>query len=123
MKPAAMPPLPSHLLILALLMPLTQLTDAEPSPSWDASFDDAPATFPAEGFTSPHPEIRALFFAGPPYQGKPTRVSAYLGLPPIPATLVGDTATATLPPDARLYYVNLTDVRGLVVSTEYYATP
>lgn len=33
--------------------------------------------------TSESEEIKAIFFAGPPYQGKPTRVFAWLGIPKV----------------------------------------
>lgn len=39
-----------------------------------------PATFPAPGFEGPE-GVKALFFEGPSYQGKPTRVFAWYGVP------------------------------------------
>jgi dienelactone hydrolase len=40
----------------------------------------APAMFPAEGFVA-EGAIRPLFYSGPVWQGRPTRVFAWLGLP------------------------------------------
>ncbi len=52
------------------------------TPVWDqAILNQTPETFPAEPFRSKYPEVRALFHAGLPYQGKPTRVFAWLGMP------------------------------------------
>jgi len=49
-------------------------------PMWDlAALSKPPATFPAEGFTGAG--VRALFYAGLPYQGRPTRVFAWIGIP------------------------------------------
>lgn len=58
---------------------------AEPTgPMWDlAALSAAPATQPAEGFTSASPNIRALFYDSVPYHGQPTRVFAWLGLPKV----------------------------------------
>jgi dienelactone hydrolase len=49
-------------------------------PIWDMKkLGQAPQVFPAEGF---HAEgMRAVFFEGPPFHGKPTRVFAWIGLP------------------------------------------
>ena len=41
---------------------------------------EAPAQFPAEGFSA-EGELRATYFAGLPWKGRPTRVFAWLGLP------------------------------------------
>lgn len=43
-----------------------------------------PAEHPAEGF-APEGALRPLFFEALPWQGKPTRVFAWLGVPPAPA--------------------------------------
>ncbi len=46
-----------------------------------------PATFPAEGFSTDG--VRAFFYEGPPFQGRPTRVFAYYGAPRVePGTKV-----------------------------------
>lgn len=42
-----------------------------------------PAVYPAEGFNAPG--VRALFYEGELYQGRPTRVFAYYGVPKVPA--------------------------------------
>jgi dienelactone hydrolase len=50
-------------------------------PMWDLQrFSAAPPTYPAEGFAEAG--VRALFFEGPPYDGRPTRVFAWIGFPP-----------------------------------------
>ncbi|MBI4557759.1 MAG: acetylxylan esterase [Candidatus Hydrogenedentes bacterium] len=52
-----------------------------PKTPWDWTvLSSAPKTFPAEGF--PADGVRSLFFEGPPYHGKPTRVFAWYGAPP-----------------------------------------
>jgi len=49
-------------------------------PMWDLQrFAQAPPTYPAEGFAGEG--VQALFFAGPPYEGQPTRVFAWMGFP------------------------------------------
>ena len=64
---------------------------AEPAgPMWDlAELSQPPRTWLAEGFSSSSSEsgesIRAVFFAGPAYQGRPTRVFAWIGLPKMAA--------------------------------------
>jgi len=53
-------------------------------PMWDmAKLGKAPTTWPAPGFEAKG--MRALFFEGPPYEGQPTRVFAWIGLPEVPA--------------------------------------
>jgi len=50
-------------------------------PMWDIKgLSQPPKVYPAEGFP-PTERVRALFFQGPPYRGKPTRVFAWLGIP------------------------------------------
>ncbi len=52
-------------------------------PMWDlAALSKPPATFPADGFTGAG--VKALFYAGLPYQGQPTRVFAWIGIPEHP---------------------------------------
>lgn len=47
---------------------------------WDMTrLSQAPATYPAEGFAAEG--VQALFYEGLPYQGKPTRVFAWMGIP------------------------------------------
>jgi dienelactone hydrolase len=49
-------------------------------PMWDlAALAKPPATFPAEGFSGEG--VRALFYEGLPYQGQPTRIFAWIGIP------------------------------------------
>lgn len=54
---------------------------AEPvGPMWDLkALSKPPRTYPADGFSEPG--VRALFFEGPAYRGKPTRVFAWMGIP------------------------------------------
>ena len=50
---------------------------------WDLeALSNAPAEYPAPDFDEPG--VRALFFAGLPYQGKETRVFAWAGMPDAP---------------------------------------
>lgn len=53
-------------------------------PMWDLErLSRPPRTFPAEGF---HEDgVEALFYAGPVFRGKPTRVFAWVGLPNVAA--------------------------------------
>ncbi|MGB8167495.1 MAG: prolyl oligopeptidase family serine peptidase [Chthoniobacteraceae bacterium] len=52
------------------------------APIWDvAALAAAPKTFPAEPIRAEG--MKAIFFEGLPYQGKPTRVFAWLGLPKV----------------------------------------
>ncbi len=61
---------------------------------WDfAALSQPPATFPASDFQAEG--VRAVFFAGLPYHGRPTRVFAFYGLPtnaapakPVPAVVL-----------------------------------
>ncbi len=57
---------------------------AEPAgPMWDMkTLSETPKVYPAEGFQSTE-GMRALFFEGPPYRGKPTRVFAWLCVPKV----------------------------------------
>lgn len=55
-------------------------------PMWDLErFAQAPPTWLAEGFDSGDERITPLFFAGPAFAGRPTRIFAWLGLPSVPA--------------------------------------
>ncbi len=65
---------------LAVLM-AAQITHAEEPCPWDvAAFQKPPATTPAP--LPPGVEgVQAVFFDGPPFQGRPTKVFAYYGLP------------------------------------------
>ncbi|NKB70301.1 MAG: prolyl oligopeptidase family serine peptidase [Candidatus Latescibacteria bacterium] len=50
---------------------------------WDCEkLAEPPETFAAPGFSAPG--VEALFFAGEPYQGKETRVFAWMGMPYVP---------------------------------------
>ncbi len=77
---------------LALLLPPTSgLRAAEPAaakkapsdptgPMWDvAALSQAPKTYPADPIRAEG--MKGVFFEGLPYQGKPTRVFAWIGLP------------------------------------------
>jgi len=44
-------------------------------------FMNVPGTFEAEGFQSATPGVKAVFLAGPGYQGKETRIFAWHALP------------------------------------------
>lgn len=64
---------------------------ASPSPAAESApprFDlvalsRVPAVFPADGFAAEG--VRAMFYEGPKFQAKPTRVFAYYGVPPVAA--------------------------------------
>lgn len=57
--------------------------DAE-GPMWHLEIlSTPPAIYPADGFEEPG--VRALFYQGPTFQGKPTRVFAWLGVPEVRA--------------------------------------
>lgn len=59
---------------------LAQSPEEPAGPMWDLkALSRPPKTYPAEGFSEPG--MQALFFEGPPYRGKPTRVFAWLGIP------------------------------------------
>jgi dienelactone hydrolase len=63
-----------------------RLPDSDPAAEIPWSVDAlsaAPETFPAEGIGSSDSRIRALFFKGENYQGKETRVFAWVGFPTI----------------------------------------
>ncbi|HYR57665.1 MAG TPA: dipeptidyl aminopeptidase, partial [Chthoniobacteraceae bacterium] len=57
------------------------IAPAEPSgPMWDVTaLANAPKTYPAEPIRADG--MKAIFFDGLPYHGKPTRVFAWLGIP------------------------------------------
>lgn len=62
---------------------------ADPTgPMWDmAKLSKPPRIWPAEGFSqsASGPAVKAVFFQGPAYQGRETRVFAWIGLPAVPA--------------------------------------
>ena len=72
----------SGLLGCCALIAACAVDAAEPAGSmWDMkTLTATPKVYPAEGFHSTE-TMRALFFEGPPYRGKPTRVFAWLGIP------------------------------------------
>ena len=58
--------------------------DAASTIPWDlAALSQAPQTWPADGFFEKG--VRALFYTGQPFAGKPTRVFAWYGAPEVPA--------------------------------------
>jgi dienelactone hydrolase len=72
------------IIIIVTLSVLGHLTlvqaAATDTPKWDVkALAQAPKVYPAESFQEPG--VQALFFEGLPYQGKPTRVFAWLGMP------------------------------------------
>jgi len=69
------------LVFLALVFVGSAACMAEPANlPWDMeALSQAPETWPAEGFEEPG--VRALFYAGLPFEGKPTRVFAWYGVP------------------------------------------
>ena len=57
-----------------------ETTIATPGVRFDGeALSNPPAVFPAEGISAEG--VKSFFFAGVPYQGKPTRVFAYYGVP------------------------------------------
>jgi dienelactone hydrolase len=53
-------------------------------PMWDvAKLSQPPRSWPAEGFSGQ--DVKAVFYQGLPYQGRETRVFAWIGLPEVPA--------------------------------------
>jgi len=60
------------------------LADDAPAIPWEVdALSRAPQTYPAPGFEEAG--VRGLFFDGLPYQGRPTRVFAWVGLPDVPS--------------------------------------
>ncbi len=69
-------------LLLVIIAP--GIVNAKPrageGPSWDLrSLSSAPKIYPAPGFEEPG--VKAIFYDGLPFQGKPTRVFAWYGAP------------------------------------------
>ncbi len=57
-------------------------SEDEPAPHWDLDvLGRTPATYPAPEFSAPG--VRALFYEGAPYRGRPTRVFAWMGVPEV----------------------------------------
>ncbi len=53
-------------------------------PMWDLErLGQTPQVWPAEGFDEPG--VKAILYEGEPYEGRPTKVFAWLGLPEVPA--------------------------------------
>ena len=72
--------------LLAAFIFASRLVAQEPAPKsaplWDvAALATAPKTYPAEPIRADG--MKAVFFDGPPYHGKPTRVFAWLGVPKV----------------------------------------
>lgn len=73
---------PITLLQLFLVFLACALSCQAGLPEWDLNFlKQPPATHPAENIKPKNPAIHSLFFEGLPYEGKPTRVFAYMGVP------------------------------------------
>ena len=78
--------LPSAWLLVSVLLSLVSASSAwsadttAAAPHWDLDrLGQAPREFPAPEVTAP--DVRSLFYEGPSYQGKPTRVFAYYAAP------------------------------------------
>lgn len=64
----------------AMSLPAARLLADDGSSRWDLhSLAAPPATEPADSYGAT--DVQAIFFAGEPWQGKPTKVYAYYGLP------------------------------------------
>ncbi len=67
---------------LAVALTISGLSAAAPADAWKTlDITSVPGVFPSDTIRSSDPRIRALFFEGAPYQGRPTRVFAWLGVP------------------------------------------
>lgn len=66
-------------LIAVGMVPLLAGAELDQTVQW--AIPAAPATFDAAPIQSTSPEIRALYFEGLPYKGKPTRIFAWMGIP------------------------------------------
>jgi dienelactone hydrolase len=73
----------ASLLLLALVTCVAAAEPARPKPQqWDlAVLGQTPRTYPAPGLEVP--DVRSLFYDGPQFQGRPTRVFAYYGAPKV----------------------------------------
>jgi dienelactone hydrolase len=72
-------PLTLGLLMVAILSLPAQSTPASPLPWAIATFKEAPVTFPAPDINEEG--VKSIYFQGPAYHGKPTRVFAFYGIP------------------------------------------
>jgi len=67
--------------VLAIAVSAPPLPDSR-RPIWDMrALGKTPAVHPAPGFSEPG--VQALFFDGPAYRGRPTRVFAWMGFPKV----------------------------------------
>lgn len=105
-------------------------------------FRDPPRVHPAPEREAPG--VRALYYDALPWRGHDTRVFAWLGFPkrkkatPCPGMVLihggggtafaewvrlwnsrGGAAQARLPPHTTVCFINLTDARGCVISSEH----
>ena len=72
------------LLLASGLHAADQRPAGPPAPHWDlAVLGKPPATYPAAEPTAK--DVKSLFYEGLPFQGKPTRVFAYYGVPKVAA--------------------------------------
>lgn len=70
--------------LFAFVLSSANAVFAQSAPASSVRFDlevlsQVPATFPADDLQAP--DVNAFFYAGAPYQGRPTRVFAYTGFP------------------------------------------
>lgn len=71
-------------LVVGILLGSQVLADDDRPIPWDVeALGRVPVTFPAPGFEEPG--VRALFFEGLRYEGRPTRAFAWIGVPEVPA--------------------------------------
>jgi dienelactone hydrolase len=68
------------LVLLLAILPVMAVAQVTPWSSYNLT--TPPVTFPAPGFSSPG--VTALFYNGLSWKGKPTRVFAWIGIPPKP---------------------------------------
>lgn len=76
-------PLTATGLLLCIAIAIATTGSAKASIAADVKWEipPAPATFEASPIKPSSPLIKALFFEGLPYRGKPTRVFAWMGIP------------------------------------------
>jgi len=99
--------------LFIFMMSNVSYASASPPVTWDAAkLHAAPATYPAPAELQ-SPGVTAVFYAGPPYRGNPTRVFAYYGVPqgggkPVPGMVLVHGGAGTAFPD----WVRMWNERG-----------